>query len=149
VNKLEFTNRINDMLKLIRIEYGYTQEEMAYIIGISKKTLVESEKGRRTLSWTEAVAVATIFSQSEILQNAFGGDTSDIIVAIGFENMKVNYPKTKGGKVWWKNVLEENEFRIQKNLVSQHYRLLNVYDQRLMSSYNYDEVYEYYKSIKK
>jgi len=137
------------MLKLIRIEYGYTQEEMAYIIGISKKTLVESEKGRRTLSWTEAVAVATIFSQSEILQNAFGGDTSDIIVAIGFENMKVNYPKTKGGKVWWKNVLEENEFRIQKNLVSQHYRLLNVYDQRLMSSYNYDEVYEYYKSIKK
>ena len=44
---------VNSKLKLVRTEYGLTQDKMAVILGISKKSLVESEKGRRSLGWTE------------------------------------------------------------------------------------------------
>ena len=59
---------VSSKLKLIRTEYGVTQEEMSEMLGISKKTLVETEKGRRDLSWTETIAVASVFEKSEVLQ---------------------------------------------------------------------------------
>ena len=144
----DFVQQMNTMLKLIRTEYGLTQDKMAAILGISKKTLVESEKGRRSLGWTEVVALATIFSQSQILQNAFGGEVSDIIGAIAFENVEVQYPDTMGGKVWWRVVQEEGGYKIQQNIISQHYRLLNAEDQRMISSFDLAEVQEYLESLK-
>ncbi|MBQ1471004.1 MAG: helix-turn-helix transcriptional regulator, partial [Eubacterium sp.] len=81
----ELINRVNGLLKLIRTEYGLTQDKMALILGISKKTLVESEKGRRRLGWSEVVTLSTIFSGSQVLQNAFGGEISDIIAAVAFQ----------------------------------------------------------------
>ena len=144
----DFVQQMNTMLKLIRTEYGLTQDKMAAILGISKKTLVESEKGRRSLGWTEVVALATIFSQSQILQNAFGGEASDIIGAIAFEDVEVQYPDTMGGKVWWRVVQEEGGYKIQQNIISQHYRLLNAEDQRIISSFDLAEVQEYLESLK-
>ncbi len=144
----DFVQQMNTMLKLIRTEYGLTQDKMAAILGISKKTLVESEKGRRSLGWTEVVALATIFSQSQILQNAFGGEVSDIIGAIAFEDVEVQYPDTMGGKVWWRVVQEEGGYKIQQNIISQHYRLLNAEDQRMISSFDLAEVQEYLESLK-
>ncbi|MBQ1810230.1 MAG: transcriptional regulator, partial [Erysipelotrichaceae bacterium] len=64
MNKIEFLERITELEKLIRIEHELHQDQMAAILGISKKTLVESEKGRRLLGWTEAVALVSIFSDS-------------------------------------------------------------------------------------
>lgn len=144
----DFVQQMNTMLKLIRTEYGLTQDKMAAILGISKKTLVESEKGRRSLGWTEVVALATIFSQSQILQNAFGGEVSDIIGAIAFEDVEVQYPDTMGGKVWWRVVQEEGGYKIQQNIISQHYRLLNAEDQRMISSFDLAEVQEYLENLK-
>ena len=43
----EFIKAVSGKLKLIRTEYGITQEVMSEMLGISKKTLVETEKGRR------------------------------------------------------------------------------------------------------
>ena len=147
MNRSQFVNQMNGMLKLIRTEYGLTQDKMAAILGISKKTLVESEKGRRSLGWTEVVALATIFSQSQILQNAFGGEASDIIEAVAFEDAEVRYPDTMGGRVWWRVISEEQGYKIQQNIISHHYRLLNGQDQRMVSSFDLAEVQEYLREL--
>ncbi|MBR4404624.1 MAG: helix-turn-helix transcriptional regulator, partial [Clostridiales bacterium] len=78
----EFIKTVSSKLKLIRTEYGITQEAMSEMLGISKKTLVETEKGRRELSWTEVIAVVTVFEKSEVLKGITGGDASDVIHAL-------------------------------------------------------------------
>ena len=133
--------------KLIRTEYGFSQDQMASVLGISKKSLVETEKGRRQLQWTECVTIAVIFAQSHILANEFGGELSDMIRAIAFDNTKVTYPPTMGGKVWWREIEEHNGYRIQQNLLSQHYRLLDPEDGRMMSSFDPEEIREYMKQL--
>ena len=52
------------------------------MLGISKKTLVETEKGRRELSWTEVIAVVSVFEKSEVLQGIVGGEAGDVIHAL-------------------------------------------------------------------
>jgi DNA-binding XRE family transcriptional regulator len=85
-------------VKLVRTEYGLTQDKMAMALGISKKTLVEIEKSRKSLGWTTAVAFCTVFSDSEVLANVFGGNPSEIIAALAFDGEPASYPKTMGGK---------------------------------------------------
>ena len=41
-----FISEMDRHVKLVRTEYGFTQDVMAKVLGISKKTLVEIEKGR-------------------------------------------------------------------------------------------------------
>ena len=120
-----FIKLMDTQVKLIRSEYGLTQDKMSMLLGLSKKTLVEIEKERSSLGWTGSVALASIFSNSSILINALGGNVEDIIVAIAFNDMDVRYPKTWGGKLWWKTILKREGYMIQQNLVSQHYRLLD------------------------
>ena len=143
----EFIKSVSSILKLIRTEYGITQEVMSEMLGISKKTLVETEKGRRGLSWTEVIAVATVFEKSEVLQGIVGGDPSDIIHALAFEDRHIQYPPTMGGKVWWRLIDEKNGIRLQQNYVTSHYRLLDENDCRLISSFNRNEVEEYRDSL--
>ncbi len=143
MNKEEFSKKMSSLLKLIRTEYVLTQDEMAIILGISKKTLVETEKGRRLLSWTESVALASVFSSSNILQNEFGGELNDMIHALAFQDMHVQYPDTMGGKVWWRSVKETDGYVIQQNMISHHYRLLNQEKQRMYSSFAYEDIEDY------
>lgn len=139
----EFLALMNSKLKLIRTEYGLTQDKMAIIIGLSKKTLVEIEKGRRNLNWSTAVALTTIFSDSEVLQDSFGGEVSDLIKAIAFDEVHVDYPKTMGGKVWWRIVREEGEYKIQQNIISKHYRIIDAENRRYCSSFDIKEMEKY------
>ena len=110
-----FVKRMSELLKPVRAEYSLTQEEMAETLGISKKTLVETEKGRRQLGWTESVA---------------------------FAERNIIYPQTMGGKIWWNTIADEEGYKIQQNMISKHYRLLNRQDQRLASSFDRDEIEE-------
>ncbi len=148
MTRTEFIDKCNSILKLIRTEYGLTQDEMAVILGISKKTLVESEKGRRSIGWTESVALAAIFGESHVIQNEFGGEASDIIKALAFKDVEVEYPKTMGGKVWWKNVQETDGYVVQQNMISQHFRILDREDRRLYSSFDREKVMEYLEELK-
>ena len=143
MDKTELTEKLTAYTRLVRTEYHFSQDQMAQILGISKKSLVESEKGRRNLSWPECIALATIFSQSTVLQNAFGGELSDMIRALAFADTKVVYPATMGGKVWWKVIKEVQGYRIQQNILSQHYRLLDPQDGRMMSSFELQEILDY------
>jgi DNA-binding XRE family transcriptional regulator len=143
----EFIKTVSSRLKLIRTEYGITQETMSEMLGISKKTLVETEKGRRELSWTEVIAVATVFEKSEVLQGITGGDTGDIIHALAFEDRHIQYSSTMGGKVWWRVIDEKDGYKLQQNYVTGHFRLLDKDDCRLISSFNRNEVEEYRDSL--
>ncbi len=142
MTKKEFTVRMDMVLKAVRKEYGFTQEKMAAVLGISKKTLVEIEKGRRTLGWTGAAAFAVIFHESCLLQERFGGDMTDLVEALAFEDAQPQYPKTMGGKIWWREILRKKGYRIQQNFVSGHFRLLDRENHRIMASFEIERLLE-------
>ena len=148
MTKEEFITTVNSKLKLVRTEYGLTQDKMAAILGISKKTLVESEKGRRSLGWTEAVALVAIFSNSSILRDSLGEDFREMVSALALIDTEVKYPSTMGGKIWWRDIKTVNGYRIQQNIVSSHYRLLDPQDHRLISSFDIKNVEEYLSLLK-
>ena len=147
MNRENFIHMLNEKVKLIRNENGYTQNRMAEIIGISKKTLVEIEKERSSLGWTASVAVCSIFKESEILQFTFGGDTQDIIFSLTFDNCESKGGKTLGGKIWWKELDNSGLFSIQQNLISKHYRILDLKDNRISYSFDYDYIIKRYGEL--
>ena len=150
MSKTEFIEKIDSELKLIRTEAGFTQETMAQIIGVSKKTLVQIEKGRASLGWTGAVAVCTIFSQSAVLDRLLGGEASDMIRAYAFEDIKAPvYNKTMGGKVWWREIEKPEGYKVQQNIVSQHYRILDDEDRRIFSSFDFGEILERVRELER
>lgn len=149
MNRAEFIDLMNANLKLVRTEFGLTQEKMATMIGISKKSLVESEKGRRPLAWNEAALFAAIFSKSVVLQNAVGGDALELVEALAFEDSDYRLSSTMGGKIWWRVIETHGKYKIQQNLISNHYRLLDDHDRRYISSFHLDEVKEYLEAIDK
>lgn len=135
MNQTDVINLISNKLKLIRIEYDYTQDKMAEILGVSKKTLVQIEKGRNLASWTVTVAACALFRESEILTSVLGADPLEVIETLAHEKIDSPKDKTMGGKVWWKEVKVMGKFRLQQNVISQHYRILDDLDFRWYSSF--------------
>ncbi|MBK1813383.1 helix-turn-helix transcriptional regulator [Clostridium sp. YIM B02505] len=131
----EFIKKVDEKLKLIRTEKGYTQDKMAEILGISKKTLVQVEKERASLGWAVAVATCVIFKNSEILELTFGGDIDEIIVSLSFKNEERKYTPTLGGKIWWNDLKNEKGYTIQQNIISSHYRILDINKRRICYSF--------------
>ena len=140
MTKDQFILEMNRQVKLVRTEYGFTQETMATALGLSKKTLVEIEKGRSSLGWMGAVAFVSVFSDSQILSRLLGGESKDMVLALAFENLKPTYPKTMGGKIWWQTVETHGSIRIQQNIISQHYRALDAQNGRICSSFELETV---------
>jgi DNA-binding XRE family transcriptional regulator len=136
----EFITICDQKLKLTRTEYGLTQEKMAWALGISKKTLIEIEKERRSLGWTTSVTFCTIFDGSEILMSAFGSDPAELASALAFDGTEPLRPQTSGGRIWWTTIRENDDYLIQQNIVSQHYRLLTRDYRRVMSSFRLDDI---------
>ncbi|MEH6978511.1 MULTISPECIES: helix-turn-helix transcriptional regulator [Bacillus] len=149
MDKQAFIEMVNAKLKLIRVENDLSQDKMAEIIGLSKKTLVEIEKGRRTLTWSGAVCVVTLFEHSETIQMTFGDDVNEIIKMIAFSHYDMSFPKTLGGKVWWRQIKELNGYKIQQNILSQHYRILDAEDCRVCSSFELDEIEKRFTEVTK
>ncbi|MCM1989509.1 helix-turn-helix transcriptional regulator [Oceanirhabdus seepicola] len=135
----EFIKKVDEKVKLIRNEKGYTQDKMAQILGISKKTLVQVEKERGSLGWAVAIAVCVIFKNSEILELTFGGDIEDIIRSLSSENNDNKYTSTLGGKLWWKDIQTKNGYTVQQNVISNHYRILD--SNNLRVSYSFEVEY--------
>ena len=148
MERAEFISIMNQKIKLIRTEFDLTQEKMAEAVGISKKTLVEIEKGRNSLSWSAAVAAAVIFADSTILSDSFGGDTSDLVKVIALNGLDAKLPdKTMGGRVWWQDIKESKGYRIQQNMISRHYRILDAEDRRFFSSFDKKEIEDKLKEL--
>ena len=148
MERAEFISIMNSKIKLIRTEFDLTQDKMAEAVGISKKTLVEIEKGRNSLSWSAAVAAAVIFSDSTILADAFGGDTPDLVKVIALNGLDAKLPdKTMGGRVWWQDIKESKGYRIQQNMISRHYRILDAEDRRFYSTFDKKEIEDKFKEL--
>ena len=140
MDRSEFIGKADDKLKLVRTEYGYNQEKMADVLGISKKTLIQIEKGRSSLGWSGTVSLCTIFARSEVLEAAFGGEATDIIRALAFADSEQDYPKTMGGKIWWKTLEETSKYKVQQNIISHHYRALDQDDRSICASFELKDI---------
>ena len=56
--------------------------------------------------------------------------------------------KTMGGYIWWKNIEEYKNHRLQQNLLSKHYRILDDENYRLISTFDEEVALEKWKVIK-
>jgi len=136
----EFIGMIDEKLRLIRSESGFTQDKMAEILGVSKKTLVQIEKGRSSLGWSGAVTLCSLFVDSEILEMTFGGQPQDIILSLAFDGYNKKYLRTMGGKIWWKDIDTKKGYKIQQNIISKHYRILDNENRRVCSSFDVEYI---------
>ena len=142
------TQITSDSLKLIRTENDYTQDKMAEILGISKKTLVQIEKGRILANWTMTIAICALFHNSKTLQNQIGGDPMEVIELTAHDVIISPKEKTMGGYIWWKNIEEYKKHRLQQNHLSKHYRILDDENYRLISTFDEEVVMEKWQAIK-
>ena len=130
------TQTVSESLKLIRTENDFTQDKMAEILGISKKTLVQIEKGRILANWTTTIAICALFHNSKTLQNQIGGDPMEVIELTAHNVIISPKEKTLGGYIWWKNIEEYKKHRLQQNLLSKHFRILDNENFRLISTFD-------------
>ncbi|MFC7686455.1 hypothetical protein [Ureibacillus sp. GCM10028918] len=80
---------------------------MAEMLGISKKTLVQIEKGRTPANWTTVIAFCALFNDSELLLSVIGDKPIYLIRLIA---NKEDTPKEKtmgcfGGRKLLKKVI--------------------------------------------
>lgn len=139
MNREQVIELISSKIRLIRLERGYSQDKMSEILGISKKTLVQIEKGRILSGWTIVVAVCSLFRDSEVLQSILGDVPLEVIETIAHNGINRPKDKTMGGRIWWKEIDKKGSFRLQQNLVSQHYRIIDDQQFRWFSSFDKQE----------
>lgn len=139
MNKEYVIQLISIRIRMIRLEKGYSQDKMAEILGISKKTLVQIEKERVIAGWTIVIAVCALFRDSEILQSVLGDEPLEVIETIAHDGVSRPKDKSLGGRVWWKEINAKGNFRMQQNVISQHYRILDEKNYRWFSSFDEEE----------
>lgn len=126
-------------MKLIRVEMNYSQDQMAEILGLSKKTLVDIEKGRKNASWPVVVAVCALMPESEIIRGLLGEDPLSYLQVLIRDSIYTPKFRTMGGKAWWNDVASAGSFRIQQNIISSHYRILDADNYRWFSTFSKDQ----------
>lgn len=134
VNRDELTAQVSQKLKMIRVEANYTQDKLADVLGISKKTVVQIEKERLHASWTVVVAICALFRESEILQSVVGNDPIETVEVAAHEKIRSHGFKTMGGHIWWNEIGTWQGYRLQQNTISNHYRILDANDYRIFST---------------
>lgn len=132
----EIIIKVSEKLRLIRTEAGYTQDKMAEIIGISKKTLVQIEKGRAKAGWSTVVAICALFRETETVRFLFGNEPLEVLETIAREGIDYRKNKTLGGKIWWKELNQENGLLLQQNIISKHFRIIDEENFRIYSSFD-------------
>lgn len=132
----EIILKVSEKMRLIRTEAGYTQDKMAEIVGVSKKTLVQIEKGRANAGWSTVVAVCALFRETETVRFLFGNEPLEVIETVVREGIDFRKEKTLGGKIWWKEIQNKSGYVLQQNIISQHYRIIDEEHFRIYSSFD-------------
>ncbi|MEC1524106.1 helix-turn-helix domain-containing protein [Neobacillus niacini] len=132
----EIIKLVSDKLRLIRTEAGYTQDKMAEIIGVSKKTLVQIEKGRLQAGWSTVVTICALFRETETVQFLFGNEPLEVLETVAREGIDYRGMKTFGGRIWWRQISRKNGFILQQNILSKHFRILDEKHYRVYSSFD-------------
>ena len=139
MKRKEFVTAVSNAIRHIRVNQNLTQDKMAEVLGISKKTLVQVEKGRNTAGWTVAVACCAIFRHDESLQGVLGGEPMELVDLFSAQSADVPGVRTMGGKVCWREIVSEGGYVVQQNIISQHFRILDREHGRWFSSFDLDE----------
>ncbi|GIN62813.1 XRE family transcriptional regulator [Robertmurraya siralis] len=145
----EIILKVSEKLRLIRTEAGYTQDKMAEIIGVSKKTLVQIEKGRVYANWPTVVTISALFRETETVQYLFGNEPLEVLETVARDGIDYRKEKTLGGKIWWREVATKNGFILQQNILSQHYRILDDEYFRIFSSMDEEASLERFNELAK
>ena len=132
----EIILQVSEKLRLIRAEAGYTQDKMADIIGVSKKTLVQIEKGRVLAGWSTVVSICALFRETETVQFLFGNEPLEVLETVALNGIDLRKTKTLGGRVWWRVISQKNGFILQQNILSKHFRILDDQNYRIFSSFD-------------
>nr|WP_207627592.1 MULTISPECIES: helix-turn-helix domain-containing protein [Bacillaceae] len=141
--------QVSEKLRLIRTEAGYTQDKMADIIGVSKKTLVQIEKGRVLANWSTVVSICALFRETETVQFLFGNEPLEVLETVALNGIDLRKTKTLGGRVWWKILTQKNGFILQQNILSKHFRILDARNYRIFSSFDEKLSKQRYKELTK
>lgn len=131
-----FDQMVSGKLRMIRAEVNLSQDKMAEMIGISKKTLVQVEKERTTLGFTAACVVAVLFRKGEIVQGLFGDNVLQIIDHVVSHGTARAWYKTMGGRVWWTEEARKGRFVVQRHVLTGHHRILD--DEKYLHFYSLD-----------
>lgn len=94
------------------------------------------------------MAVCTLCRDSTILQHELGGDPLEVIDLIANHGTLQPKEKTMGGYIWWKNISEYKGFRLQQNMISHHYRILDEQDFRLLSTFDEQVAMQAWEKLK-
>ena len=132
----EIIMQVSEKLRLIRTEAGYTQDKMADIIGVSKKTLVQIEKGRVLANWPTVVSICALFRETETVQFLFGNEPLEVLETVALNGIDLRKTKTLGGRIWWRVLSQKNGYILQQNILSKHFRILDDRNYRIFSSFD-------------
>lgn len=72
IRRDELIKKVSDELINIRKESKLTQDELGNILGISKNTIVNVEKGGKQLSWAVVMSVVMLFNQANSIKSIIG-----------------------------------------------------------------------------
>ncbi|NMD72021.1 transcriptional regulator [Bacillus sp. DNRA2] len=136
MTKVEIIQLVSKHMREIRSEVGYSQDKMAEIIGLSKKTLVQIEKERALAGWSTVVTVCALFRDTLAVRSIIGSDPLEVLEVIALDGIDLRKQKTFGGKVWWREIARQNGYILQQNILSLHYRILDNEHFRIFSSFD-------------
>lgn len=146
-NKEELIEKISALIKLVRVEAGYSQDEMAEVLGISKKTLIQIEKGRILASWSIVVTLIALFQNSEIIAGLLGTESLEIIELLAHKEIYTPKARTFGGIIWWSILKKEAGYILQQNIISKHFRIIDRDNYRWYSGFDEEEALKYFKKL--
>lgn len=141
----DFIAMCDSKIRLVRAEYELSQERMAHIIGISKKTLVEIEKSRSSLGWCGSVTMCAVFPESGVISSTFGVPAAEIIARLVSGDIGDGKVSVQSGP-WWQTVRRNKNYIIEQNVISQHYRIMTAAGTIIASSFEMDDLTEIFET---
>lgn len=85
MTKAEIIQLVSKNMRVIRTEVGYSQEKMAEIVGLSKKTLVQIEKERALAGWSTVVTVCALFRDTLSVRSLIGTEPLEVLEVIAHD----------------------------------------------------------------
>lgn len=150
MNETELRTLLSPKFKIIRAEFNYTQDEMANMLGVSKKTLVQIEKGRTIASWPVVVTLVALFRDSQILQQELGDeDVVQIIQTISRKSVEYKKYQSVNQNIWWSKIDEKNGYILQKNKVTNHYQIVDQFFEKQYSTFDKNDAQNYLEQLQK
>ena len=140
MNKQDLIKIVSQNMKLLRAEYNYSQQAMANTIGLSKKTYIQIEKERLLLSWTATCASCAVFRNSKLLGMALGEDPASLVETLAHEDCYTYEDIDNRNYLFWDVILENSDYSIQKNVITERYKIVDKNGKNVFSSFSLDKV---------